>query len=236
MKKHLLFFLYALLPFLGKSQDYAINTNCSTPFEDISTIGFPLSLGYNQTVPTSLPFTFVFYDQSYNALQVSNNGGILFGANGIIPTTNTQLPSFFSTYNPPTIQQAGLFPHWGNIGVNTGNVYIAALGNSPNRRFIVQWQDRNLVGSSCLGCGITFQIVLYETSNNFAFVYKDLDVGSAAHNNGALATVGIQRNRYQGELLSFNNPAYLTGRTCLTFSKVEVNFGSFRYGVQCKAQ
>jgi Secretion system C-terminal sorting domain len=234
MKKHLLFFLYALLPFFGKSQDYSINTNCSTPFEDISTTGSIYTVPYGVTQPIPLPFNFNFYGQNHSQAGISGNGALFFTGLTVAtaPQLNTVLPNNFASIS--TVTQAALFPFWDDFNPSSSNntVFTEIKGNSPNRRFIIQWENRSLLNSFPSSNGVTFQIVLYETSNNFAFVYKDLDAGSFIHNNGASATIGIQKNRYQGELLSFNNPAYLTGRTCISFTKVDVNFSTFRYGVQ----
>jgi hypothetical protein len=224
-----------LLSFAVSAQDYSINTNCSTPFEDIATTGSAIVLASDETRLLGLPFNFQFYDRTYADIRISNNGALLFGNNaGVVPAVNTALPSAIPGYLSYEIQ-AGLFPHWDDLGADIGNVYTETKGSTPNRRFIIQWNNRNLINSTCApfaNCGITFQIVLYESSGNFAFVYNDLVVDGGVNDNGNQATIGIQRDKNSARQISFNNAAFLTGRTCVTFTRLLTAENAMRYGVQ----
>ncbi|MEZ4908261.1 MAG: HYR domain-containing protein [Saprospiraceae bacterium] len=90
-----------------------------------------------------------------------------------------------------------LMPWWDDLDdistdPNQGICY-ATRGTAPNRRFIVQW---NNIGNFAYYVGdptITFQVVLYETTNEIHFVYEDATFGSpeTSDDGGGGATVGI---------------------------------------------
>ncbi len=242
MKPLHLLFLFVVLGCASamRGQNYSVNTVCSTPFEDISQTGAPIALLDDETRFVALPFNFAFYDRTYSSIGLSNNGGIFFGSNvtTVIPSINLELPNYFTGFASSSVIQAAMFPFWDDLGVDAGAVYFDTRGTAPSRRFIVQWHNRNLKNSTCVpfsNCGVTFQVVLYEATGDFAFVYDDLFVEAASpHNNGAQATVGIQRDKNIGRELSFNS-SYLAGRTCITFTKVLTTENSMRYGVQSDA-
>jgi hypothetical protein len=239
MKLHFIFLLLGLC--LGTrvyAQDYSVNTNCSTPFEDISGSSTVTTLGLlnDETQAVTLPFSFQFYDRTYSQIRISNDGGILFGNTIVtltLPSLNTRLPVNMVGYNSYDVQ-AALFPYWDDLGANVGNVYTETKGTTPNRRFVVQWHNRNLINSSCLpvtNCGITFQVVLYERTNDFAFIYSDLIAGDTLHNKARQATIGIQKDKNSARQLSFNDTSYVAGRTCVTFTRLLTTESSMRYGV-----
>jgi hypothetical protein len=72
--KMLLALTFLMLTNVLCAQDYSVNTNCSTPFEDIATTGSPLVLTNDETRLLALPFNFQFYDRTYSEIRISNNG------------------------------------------------------------------------------------------------------------------------------------------------------------------
>ena len=130
------------------------------------------------------PFPFTFFGATSSDLRVGNNGGILFNATtGDIGITNAALPVATSALS--------ILPFWDDIDADTGDVYWEVQGTTPNRMLIVEWYNRphfSNVGSA------TFEMILYETTNAIKFQYADVDFGNASYNNGASATVGINKD------------------------------------------
>jgi hypothetical protein len=70
------------------------------------------------------------------------------------------------------------------------------IGQAPNRRFIVQWHQKNHYnnGQSDPG-GVTFEVILDEAINNVSFQYLNTIFGNPQHpewDRGGSSTVGFQ--------------------------------------------
>lgn len=184
MKKSLfIFFIYSTFCSVGKgllAQDYTLDAMCSTAFEDISGTGTALGLTDDGEANITSPFAFTFYGNSSTDFRIANNGGILFDATtGDVSSTNTSLTS----------GDNAIYPFWDDIDDNLGDVFWEVRGTAPNRRLIIQWNDRDHFNAS--PSGATFQVVLYESTNEITFVYQDLIFGTA-EDDGASATVGLE--------------------------------------------
>ena len=106
----------------------------------------------------------------------------------------------------------GDLPFWDDIDADTGDVYWEVQGTAPNRMLIVEWYNRphfSNIGSA------TFEAILYETTNEIKFQYADVDFGDPALNNGASATVGINKNATTALQVSFNQPVIQNGQAIL---------------------
>ena len=184
---------------------YAYNDTVAYDFQDISATGTPLNLTDDGEGNVTMPFSFTFDGLTSNDLRVGNNGGILFGTTtGDVFAENISLPSVDFT--------AGILPFWDDLDDETGNVYVEALGSAPNRRYVVQWHNRphfNNIGNA------TFQVILYEGSNEILFQYADVDFGDPTVNNGASATVGLQLSATQAATYSFNQSVITNGLAIL---------------------
>ncbi|MRR09723.1 hypothetical protein EG831_06560, partial [bacterium] len=113
---------------------------------------------------------------------MGTNGGILFNTTtGDLLAGNANLPA-----PAPSLR---ILPYWDDIDSDSGNVYWEVLGSAPNRRLVVEWHNRPHYSNTGSG---TFELVLFEGSNEMLFQYADLDYGNIAHNYGASATIGIQ--------------------------------------------
>ena len=149
----------------------------------------------------SLPFKFRFYGKDFNSITVSDNGGIIFGPESdVISLNNSSLPNNRWQYS--------IFPFWDDL--KGGNVYYLQEGD----RFIVQWNK--IANAEIDGSDATFQVVLHRGSNNIDFVYQDVDFGNTAFNNGADATIGINKDRNSGIQYSFKENK-LSGITSIRF-------------------
>lgn len=187
-------------------QAYTLAT-CSPGFEDISGSAdgqFQSAADWGGDADdgeanVTMPFDFTLYDTQSANLRLGTNGGILFGATtGGLAFTNADIPA-----NTPAL---AILPFWDDLNFESlvpANmaVYYKTVGTSPNRRFIVQWHEAphyNAVGN------VTFQAVLYETSNNINFVYNDIDFGNAAFNRGISATIGLNNDASEAHKYSFD--------------------------------
>jgi hypothetical protein len=191
---------------------YTVSTSCATAFENISATGTPLNLLDDDEANISLPFAFNFYGTNYTSLRIGNNGGCIFGNAGDIWAGNFTLPDASIGGS-----QAAIFPFWDDLDDDQGNVFWEVRGAAPNRRLIVQWNNRDMFGSACGTCGVTFQAVLYEADFRITFVYQDVDAGDPVFNLGASATIGIQQSGSAAQQVSFSNTAVLSSTSCITF-------------------
>jgi hypothetical protein len=164
---------------------YTIDDACATSFEDISSSGTALGLGDDGEANIAMPFDFGFYGTIYTApvdVRVGNNGAMkLNSTTGDIGTGSAVLPD--------ATMGLGIMPFADDIDSDSGDVYWEVLGTAPNRRLVVQWNNRphySNVGSA------TFEAVLYEATSEITFVYSDLDFGDPAYDNGVSATVAVQ--------------------------------------------
>jgi hypothetical protein len=165
----------------------------------------------------NLGFFFNYYGTDYSRLAIGNNGLLFSGAG-----TSQYI-------NQPITQTPGIHgliaPYWDDI-VTWGSadaIYYETKGTSPNRKFVVEWNNNQHYSSS--SSGITFEAILYEGTNNILFQYKDLDFGNVygavggdnpPYNNGGSATVGIEDPTGNiGLQYSFNQQAITPGLAIL---------------------
>jgi PGF-pre-PGF domain-containing protein len=150
----------------------ALNYSVDTiPFEWESEIGTSLSLGDDDYELVPLNFTFNFYGVDYNSVYVGSNGFLRFTSSG-------WLGSFVNLPFPSSDNDADnmIAPLWDDLNPYTGGgVYYNMLGSPPDRRFIVTWykvphyydSDEN-----------TFQVILYEKTNEIKFNYLTIWSGN----------------------------------------------------------
>jgi hypothetical protein len=149
--------------------------------------GTPLDLSDDGEANVTLPFPFTFYGTSSTDLRVGNNGGVLFGVTGgDVAATNTPLNT--------TSGDNLIAPLWDDVDDERGNVYFKTLATAPRRRFVVQWHERPHYQSGGGEGEATFQLILYEGSNNIKFQYRDVVWGDPAWDRGGSATVGIRQS------------------------------------------
>ena len=143
----------------------------------------------------TLPFTFQFYGQSYTMVCAGSNGLIWFVTSSSACAENGTFANIDLTTGGPPGNPPAILPYWTDLTFNVsgaGSVFYQTQGSAPNRKFIVEWSNAYNQAQGLSPNPVTFQVVLYETSNQILFQYKTVNLGSgdpAAH--GALATVGI---------------------------------------------
>ncbi|MBW8040713.1 MAG: HYR domain-containing protein [Planctomycetes bacterium] len=135
-----------------------------------------------------LPFKFPFYGNKYNYVAIGSNGGIYFVdqyltlGNNCIPASPFGIQSLIAVY------WDDLYPNYNG----TDNVYVAIVGEAPNRIFVVQWEDVMHCCSDSRG-RVTCQAQLFEGSGDILLLYADPSLEA-----GSEATVGIQRDSSVG--------------------------------------
>ena len=155
-------------------------------FNDISGTGTPLDVPDDGEANIVIPFSFQYFGASSSDLRVGDNGAALFGVTtGEVEFTSSPLP---------TADLPIMAPLWMDLiaSLPNGNIYWQAQGVSPNQTLTVQWHEIKVWGGVDAE-NVTFQIVLYEGTNEVHFVYPDLTFGGDAAGNdaGAGASIGI---------------------------------------------
>lgn len=154
----------------------------------------------------SLPFFFTLYGRTSNLLRVGNNGAALFGVSeGEVEYSNSSLNAAVSDHL--------IAPLWDDLDSSAGWIAYQTLGEAPNRRFVVLWYMRphfSKVGN------VTFQMILYEGTNNLKFQYQDVEFGSPTFDLGASATVGVRGQGPYYLQAGYNTP-WLANQTALCF-------------------
>jgi hypothetical protein len=145
------------------------NTVCSSytsstggAFEDIDATGTAITtLGDDDSVTIPIGFSYSFYGNAYTDVRVGANGYLSFsGGDG--PESWT--PHLGSSVEPNNLI-AGL---WTDLSpqIAPGSVKYQVLGATPARRLIVQWTRVSQYTASTPIDENTFQIVLFEGTNN----------------------------------------------------------------------
>lgn len=180
--------------FLGNGTDCGevfynyTNSTVDAALEDISTTGIlgpTTDDGGLSNVP--IGFTFDFFGESHTTLNISANGFVSFssdpngwGLNQPIPTA--PVPNDF------------IAPAWFDWNVQQqGACYYQTLGTAPNRRFIAMWNNVALYDNQGNESN-TFEVILYETSNEIEFRYGVMESRSGLPDGsyGVVPTIGIE--------------------------------------------
>ncbi len=148
---------------------------------------------YDNDAPVgkALPFKVWFYGVAHDSLFISPNGWLSFkNPQGNSYPTNDTLPSVSA---PDSI----VAPYWDDLLGDSrydDGIYYAVVGNSPNRKIVVQWES---ITAGALGVTSTlvFEAIIYERSNLIKFQYKTVD---SDKNGGGEATIGIAADASDG--------------------------------------
>ncbi|HUT16364.1 MAG TPA: hypothetical protein VMY98_08985 [Anaerolineae bacterium] len=131
--------------------------------------------------PFDIGFRFSFYGTEYDQFYISK-GMVSFGRS-YWTYRNIAIPS-------PGLPNGFAAAFWEDVwsAEESGHLYYRTFGTAPNRFLVVEWyrvghyDDRNPA--------MTFEVILYEGSNDIAFQYLSMD----GHNrgDGRGATIGIE--------------------------------------------
>jgi len=161
-------------------------------------------------------FSFNFGGRNYTSLTISTNGYITFGGSGA-SSANGLLPA---TFQPDQL----IAPLWDDLTITTQPVRAEMYGTAPNRYYVIEWyQAHNKVDPLS---ELTFEVILYETSNRIVFQYNTL---LGRNSDGASATIGIEYyvdpfasgsrtlQDYVGKLYSYNQANTLLAGEVIEF-------------------
>ncbi len=138
------------------------------------------------TVTLPVDFSFNFYNRSYSTFYVSDNGYITFHNYGA-----TSFPSN-NNLNRTGVLDSVIAVFWDSLSVGTfGNVYFEVKGVKPYRKAVIEYQNISLLIPGGSVGPLTFEIVLYETTNLIKFQYLELG-GLTAEERGSSATIGLK--------------------------------------------
>ena len=148
----------------------------------------------SDTFHISLPFTFSYYGRDYTDVYVSANGWLSFGTDpGVSAWSNGSLPDG----NAPS---EALYPYWDDLFIKSSDnpgagIYYTTEGSSPTRAFVIEWYRASRYNSAgkASESRASFQIVLYEGSNEIEFLYDRANWTNPGSNYAQFsATVGIE--------------------------------------------
>ena len=182
------------------------DSECPTSgYEDISGFATNANLTDDSELGVTLPFTFLYQGMLMNTMTIGNNGGVILGST--TAQVNWTMPASGN----------GLFPFIQDLGtaISPNGVYYGQVGNSPNAKFIVQWNNVPHYGFPTPTNGASFQLVIEEATNEIYYVYDDVEMGNPFWDNGADAEIGLRGPNNVN--VSMNNTAYLEDNTCVHF-------------------
>lgn len=155
-------------------------------FEEIAGTGNDLGLDDDGEATVAIGFEFRFFGEASTVVRVGNNGGLLFGTEtGELGYNNLPLPN--ATLGP------AILPYWDDFDSEGGAVYAQTLGTAPARRLVIEWKERLHYDGAQNSDPATFQAILHEGSNAIVFQYADTDLDGTEWDNGASATIGLNR-------------------------------------------
>lgn len=133
---------------------------CADTFEGPA--GTDLMLGDDDAVIVNLPFAFKYWQERKTQVAVVDNGYITFDffISAAVPTAIPSGPTPVSDFIAP--YRRDLDP------TSLGLIRAATVGMAPNRRFYVVWEDVAAFNSPDI---VTFEVVLFEGSNEIGFRY-----------------------------------------------------------------
>ena len=174
-------------------RSYTWETLSGANFEDISSLPtgerekYSLTGGNpNKDFLRNLGFDFEFFGQVHETVTINTNGYVVFtddddDAEDFKFENNFADQRFEKGTEENKLPIAAAF--WHDLDIRTNNssdaIYTATRGTAPNRRFIVQYEHVLHVSRS----HITFQVVLFESTDQIEFRYEDV---STNHNSVAV--------------------------------------------------
>lgn len=186
----------------GQAQYLEYDSECPTSgFVNIAATGTACNTTDDSEIGVALPFPLLYQATLINDITIGNNGGILLG---------TQTGAVGYTMTP-----TGLFPYVQDLNTPYGGVYYQTVGTAPNRKFIVMWSNLAHYFSTLGTDGVTFELIIEETTNEVYFVYDDVMHDNAAYNYGLDAEIGA--TGAQTVQVSMNNASYLQNNSCVHF-------------------
>jgi subtilisin family serine protease len=190
--------------------NYVIN-DCSFSWMNTSSMT-AITLGDDQVSGgIDMPFSFTYYENSYNRLFISSNGFIMFGSTtGGTTWVNSDIPAAAAPNN-------AIYPYWDDLyPPGGGQIRHGAVGSSPNRVYVVSWEG--IPHYSYRSTTFSFQVLLFEGSNEIMTQYLEVQPAHSAVGAGRSATIGVENiNGTIARKHGFNTTS-VANNQCLSFS------------------
>lgn len=166
---------------------------------DLTNVQYLTGLGDdNFGGPISLPFSFVYYWNSYTKVYVGSNGYITFGrGHNVSSTGNPYFPAFPNTAAPnewiaPYLADLTFVDSAGNP-VPDAKLYY---GSTTDGRFVITWDSVpywNADASGDWSGRNSFQLILNPADSSITFQYKEITAGyHSSYANGNFNVVGME--------------------------------------------
>jgi gliding motility-associated-like protein len=131
-------------------------------------LGTPITLSDDAiSTAQNIGFSFCFFGNTYTQFYIGSNGWVGFTPNPAGQNWTAYTSASIPVVNASVPRNCILAPwqDW-HPGTGTGGPYIRyqVLGTAPNRRLVVSWNNCPMF--SCTSSFGTFQIVLFESTNN----------------------------------------------------------------------
>jgi glucose/arabinose dehydrogenase len=164
----------------GSAPGYTCTTETGRPWLPADATALPLS-GDDQITQVALPFPIRLFGQTHANAWVSSNGYVSF----VEPPDSTPVNGALPDAEPPN---AAVYPFWDDLVVRAdSSVRTAVLGAGSDRRFVVEWRNIGLYGST--SARISFEVI-FAVDGEIVFGYADLN--TSRRERGDSATVGIE--------------------------------------------
>lgn len=146
----------------------------------------------NLSAALPIGFTFQYASRAYTEFKVSSNGWISLGT----AANNNMATNDLST----TGQGPIIAPLWDNLQVQANMLTYRTQGTAGSRILTVQFRDVRWTRTAG-GAVISFQVKLYEATNNIEFIYTQ---GGTGVTSGS-ASIGLSGGSSSSDFYSVNN-------------------------------
>jgi hypothetical protein len=168
-------------------RSYVSNYRISTLTKELTylTGGSAGPTGDDAYADVSIGFDFNYLGVNYSQARINTNGWISLNLTGAADAVDNA--NLFNTSLPAL----AIAPWWDDLKADaTSSITYKTEGTSPNRIFIVEWKKLLTYYQTGTTSRISFQVKLYETSNNIEFCYGDAETGT--HDLSESASIGIK--------------------------------------------
>lgn len=156
---------------------------------------------------TNIGFDFWFMGTRYSQFSATSNGLMRFGSTVASATVYGSLyPGSFASY-------AMAAPFLGDFATSaTGKVHYKVTGSAPNRVLVVEWLNMAMDYNSVTVDG-TFQVLVYETTNNVEYRYGAMNYGNTTD---GVSAVALQSNTTANLFISVDQDLLTTSTSVVT--------------------
>ncbi len=138
----------------------------------------------NCCTKVTLPFSFTYYNRTYTYVYVCDDGYISFSPVSYPNRMNDCMGG--QNLHPDNL----IAVFWDDLNPSAGGgVYMLSEGTAPNRRITFEWSavpHYPAIGDA------TFEVTLFENSNQILVQYLDTFFGDATYDSGASAVAGVE--------------------------------------------